>query len=490
MITKFFDSRASIACFVSFLLLLPARLQADIKLPGIFSNNMVLQRNVKVPIWGWADKGENVKVTFNGKNYATKPGKDGKWKVFLDPFTAGGPYVMTISGEDQIKLVNILIGEVCVCSGQSNMEMPVNQVKNVGMEIAAANYTEIRLFTVPKKIGYRQVEKMEPCSWQVCSSSSVDGFSAVAYFFGRKLFKELNIPVGLINTYWGGNVVETWMSADAANSIDDFKENMKQLNGSELSTIESNVKASFQIWKDNIEKNDEGIKNKWHLEDIDDASWGKMVLHQIWENAELPDFDGVVWFRREIVLSEKEASEGITLNLGKIDDIDRTYLNGQFIGSLDKYNIVWTYHIIPSILKPGKNVIAIKVIDLGGGGGIWGDQQDMSNISSTGTYLLAGEWNYKVGINNGPSPMSSNPNSFPTLLFNGMIYPMLPLAVRGAIWYQRESNASRAYQYQTVFPTLITDWRKQFNNPDMPFFFVQLANFMPIKPQPSESEWA
>ena len=477
-----------------FLMLFSGMAQAIVKLPYIFTNNMVLQRDVKVPVWGWAAKGEGVKITFAGKKYSAKPAVDGKWTVYLDPLPAGGPYEMVIKGKNEIVLKNILMGEVWVCSGQSNMEMPLagwGNIKNSAKEIAEANYPNIRLFTVVKKVGDKPVAELEPAEWKVCSPATIPEFSSVGYFFGRNLNKELNVPIGLINTSWGGTIAETWMSAGAANSIEDFKEPVKQLSSLNSDKLKTEAEAKSKIWNENIEKNDAGIRNKWFESAADDSQWKEMRLTQQWETAGLPDFDGVVWFRKEIVLNDAEAKAGITLNLAMIDDNDISFVNGKQVGATNNYSTKRIYKVDPSILKTGKNIIAVKVIDTGGGGGIYGEPQDLSYTSSLGTNSLVGDWKYNIGIKTGSKPdASTGPNSFPTLLYNGMIYPMLPIAVRGAIWYQGESNASRAYQYQSVFPTLITDWRKQFANPNMPFYFVQLANFMEVNTQPVESEWA
>jgi len=479
---------------VFFLMFFTGITEANVKLPYIFTDNMVLQRDVKVPVWGWAAKGETVKITFSNKKYTAKPGADGKWVIYLDPLPAGGPYEMVIKGKNEIILKNILMGEVWVCSGQSNMEMPLagwGNIKNHEKEISDANYPNIRLFTVVKKIGAKPVAELEPAEWKVCSPATIPEFSATGYFFGRNLNKELNVPIGLINTSWGGTIAETWISAGAANTMDDFKEPVKQLNNLNWDQLKIEADAKAKVWNENIEKNDKGIKDKWFESAVDDSQWKTMKLPQLWESAGLPDFDGVVWFRKEIVLNEAETKAGIMLNLAMIDDNDVTFVNGKQVGTTSNYSTKRIYKIDPSVLKTGKNVIAVKVIDTGGGGGIYGEPQDLAYTSSLGVISLAGDWKYNVGVNAGSKPdVSTGPNSFPTLLYNGMIYPMLPFAVRGAIWYQGESNASRAYQYQTLFPLLITDWRKQFANPNMAFYFVQLANFMDVNPTPVESEWA
>lgn len=468
---------------------------ANVTLPKIFTDNMVLQRDVKVPVWGWAGKGEKVTVTFAGKKYSAMPDATGKWVVSLASLPAGGPYEMTIKGKNLITLKNILMGEVWLCSGQSNMEMPLagwGRIKDYQTEIANANYPNIRLFTVPKKIGNKPVKDMDGGKWEECSPSTIPEFSSVAYFFGRKLYKELNIPIGLINSSWGGTVAETWVSAGAINTMNDFKGQLNTLDGLDWGNLKSDFEKKAKVWDETAEKKDLGTQEHWESQDLKDDDWKTMTLPQLWEAAGLPDFDGVVWYRHEFILDEKEAAAGITLNLGKIDDSDVSFVNGKQIGStINKYSEPRVYKVDASLLHKGKNTIAVRIIDYAGGGGIWGEPQELSYSSSNGTHSLADNWKYKPGIKMESKPdVNIGPNSFPTLLYNGMIYPMLPLAIRGVIWYQGESNASRAYQYQTLFPLLINDWRTQFANPQMPFYFVQLANYQSPVREPAESDWA
>jgi Beta-galactosidase/beta-glucuronidase len=468
---------------------------ANVTLPRIFTDNMVLQRDVKVPVWGWADKGEKVTVTFAGKKYSATPDATGKWVVSLAPLAAGGPYEMTITGKNLITLKNILMGEVWLCSGQSNMEMPLagwGRIKDYQTEIANANYPNIRLFTVPKKIGNKPVKDMESGKWEECSPSTIPEFSSVAYFFGRNLNKELKVPIGLINSSWGGTVAETWVSAGAINTMNDFKVQLNTLDGLDWTNLKSDFEKKAKEWDETVEKKDIGLLEHWENPTLKDDDWKTMNLPQLWEAAGLPDFDGVVWFRHEFILDEKEAAAGITLYLGKIDDSDVSFVNGKQIGStMNKYSEPRVYKVDASLLHKGKNTIAVRIIDYSGGGGIWGEPQELSYKSSNGTVSLADNWRYKPGIKMDSKPdVNIGPNSFPTLLYNGMIYPLLPLAIRGAIWYQGEANASRAYQYQTLFPLLINDWRTQFANPQMPFYFVQLANYQSHVREPAESDWA
>lgn len=464
---------------------------AAVRLPKIISSNMVLQRNIKTPIWGWANKGEKVKISFVGKNYSTVANPSGKWIIYMDPLPEGGPYDLSISASNKITLKNILIGEVWVCSGQSNMEWPMTSVKDSQAEIAAANYPKIRLFTVPKKVSATPKEDTEGGEWLECSSTTVPGFSAVGYFFGRNLQQNLNVPIGLINSSWGGTILETWASEEAVLSIPDFQNQMAEMKKADLPALETNFAKMQKEWNDKIENGDRGMKENWNTAGFNDASWKTMNLPQLWESAGL-NMDGVVWFRKEIKLDKAEAAAGITLNLGAIDDSDNTFVNGKMVGeTMNQYSKKRVYNIGPEILKEGINVIVVKVTDTGGGGGIYGDATDMYYVSPKGKISLAGNWKYEIGVDPGPNPNAKvGPNAYPTLLFNGMIKPILPFAVQGAIWYQGESNAGRAKQYERLLPLLISDWRKQWNNPEMSFHFVQLANYMAAKSEPGSSEWA
>lgn len=486
--------KRSLVILLCFELLMVPVVHGKVTIARIFSINMVLQRDVKVRVWGWAEKNESVTITFAGKKYSTKTNSQGKWSVSLNPLPAGGPYEMKVKGTNEIILTNILVGEVWLCSGQSNMEMNVGSSMNADAEIPAAGYPDIRLFTVPKKMSPLPEQDMKSGEWTVCSPATVGNFSAVAYFFGRNLYKELHVPVGLIHSSWGGTDIETWISPGAMNTLEDFTKKVHLISSAPWDSlckeVEKKADENVRSWHANLDKNDPGLKNSWADMNYNDGDWPEMNLPQHLE-AFLPGYDGVVWFRKHIFLTEKEAGTGITINLGRVDDSDISYLNGVIVGSKPNSSDVRSYKVDPSVLKSGENIITMRVIDLGGAGGIGGEPGAMSYTSVEGSHSLAGSWKYKPAFKSGPMPwIFLSPNSFPGLLFNGMIHPLLPLAVRGTIWYQGENNASRALQYQTLFPLMINDWRGQFKNPDMPFYFVQLANYMAPQKKPSESAWA
>jgi sialate O-acetylesterase len=480
--------------FITFISLIGNfNVNAEVKLPRIFSSNMVLQKGIDNPVWGWANKGEQITVTFNNQSVRTKTDKNGKWSVKLPVQEYGGPYTMTVKGKNTIVFDNILIGEVWVCSGQSNMEFQVGQAINAVNEIATANFPKIRLFTVPKTVSQFPENDISSGEWEECSPETVSDFSAVAYFFGRDIFRELNVPIGLIHTSWGGTVAETWSSAETISKDPDLKGNLDELKQMDLSKYKEEKMAQIKkILGGEVSDKDLGMENGkavWAAPDFNDSNWKTIKTPIYWEQQGFTDIDGIAWYRKEIILTEEQSNANATLHLGKIDDADITFVNGVEIGKTNSYDKDRVYTIESKILKPGKNIIAVRVDDTGGNGGIWGDSKDLYFDFKNEKMDISGDWKFRISkamVGN----LSIGPNSYPTLLFNGMINPILPYGIKGAIWYQGESNAGRAKQYQRVFPDVIKDWRTHWNQGDFPFLFVSLANFYPPVETPVESDWA
>jgi len=360
------------------------------------------------------------------------------------------------------------------------MEMPIEgwgKINNYEKEVAAANYPMIRHIKVPNTVSSTPQDNIPKADWKVCSPETAGDFTAAGYFFARELYNKLKIPVGLINTSWGGTMVETWTSRQAFENSDEFKEmiaTMPQLNLDSMAKIkkEESLKRieALQGSMDNIDA------TNWNEPTTNDNAWPQMHLPNFWETQQLGDMDGIVWFRKTINLSAEDAGKAATLELAMIDDNDVTYVNGTKVGSTAAYNAKRNYPVEPGILKEGKNVIAVRVDDTGGYGGIYGDSADMKLTIGNHAIPLYGAWHFKVEKITGGSA-SIGPNSYPTLLFNAMLNPLIPYAFRGVIWYQGETNAGRAYQYRKAFPLMITDWRKRWNDGDFPFYFVQLASF-------------
>ncbi|MBN2775281.1 MAG: sialate O-acetylesterase [Prolixibacteraceae bacterium] len=480
---------------LTFILLLVFSLSANgnIKLPKIFSSNMVLQQGIEIPVWGWADPGERVNVTFNNSTERIRADKEGKWRVSLPVQEYGGPYIMTITGNNSITFKNVMIGEVWVCSGQSNMEFRVSQAINAEEEIKDAKYPNIRLFTVPRIIAQFPQDDISSGEWVECSPETVGGFSAVGYFFGRNLEEKLDVPIGLIHTSWGGTVAETWTSPETIEKDPDFAGSMEKLQQMDMEKIKEEKMANIKkILGGDVPKLDSGMVSGepvWSAFDFNDGYWKTIRTPALWESQGYIDIDGIAWYRKEIYLNEEQTKNNLTLHLGKIDDSDITWLNGIEVGTTNDYSKDRIYTVDAKYLRPGKNMLVVRVNDTGGGGGIYGDPREQFIAIGDEKVDISGDWKFKISKASVEST-SVGPNDFPTLLYNGMLNPIIPYSIKGAIWYQGESNAGRAKQYQRIFPNMIKDWRQHWGQGDFPFFFVSLANYMRAVDVPSESEWA
>ena len=453
---------------------------AAVRLPKIFGDSMVLQRGRPVPVWGWASPQEKLTVQFHGQSKSTSADAQGRWNLLLNQEGAGGPYTLTVSGAgNKITLNNILVGDVWVCSGQSNMEFHVNGVTSAAAEIEAADFPQIRHFYLPKDISATPLDDIKyPGSWKPTTPANVKDFTAVGYFFARELYQQLHIPIGLIHTSWGGTDIETWISREGLAGSEPFKDLMTTLPRLNLDSMANSrtEKTNQLIRQIQPALPAAGASQAWKETAYDDHAWPKMPLPALWEQ-QLKDFDGVVWFRKEITVSAADAGKPAELHLSTIDDSDDSYVNGQKAGSTrNEYGAQRIYRLPAGVLKEGKNVIAVRVEDTGGGGGIYGEAKDLYIRIGNTNLPLAGDWDFQIESVS-QSAATLGPNSYPSLLFNAMINPIIPFAIKGAIWYQGENNAGRAYQYRQAFPLLIQDWRRVWKEGNFPFYFVQLASF-------------
>jgi len=465
---------------------------SQVTLPPLFNCNMVLQQGIPIPVWGWASPGEKVTVTLDKNVAVTLTGKNGKWRVNLPKMNYGGPYKMTVKGKNFRTIENIMIGEVWVCSGQSNMEFRVISAKNSASEIASANYPNIRFFTVKKRVSQKPQENLEEGEWWVCTPETVPDFSAVGYFFGRNLLDKLKVPIGLINTSWGGTVAETWTSAQTIENDPDLKDKLKELSGIDMAKGKEKKMADILALLKEIPKKDQGLIDGVAVYadlNLDDTGWAEITPERVWEESGYVGIDGIAWYRKTIELTAEQAKAAKMISLGAIDDNDNTWINGTKIGSTKSHNEKRNYKIPANTLREGKNVISIRVEDNGGSGGLYGGTDDKYLQIADKKLSLSDKWKFKVTEARIAS-LDYSPNDYPTLLYNGMINPIIPYGIRGAIWYQGESNASRARQYKRIFPEMIKDWRTKWNQGNFPFLFVQLANFKKSVKVPGESEWA
>ncbi len=473
----------------------PLALHGNVKLPRVVGSNMVLQRDAPLTIWGWADPGEKVVIAFAGKTLSVRADREGNWKTVFPPMKAGGPFTMVIRAKNTIQLDNIMVGEVWICSGQSNMEWIVANSNNSQEEIKRADYPDIRLFDVPNRISFKPESDVSGGTWKICSPETVANFSAIGYFFGRNLYQDLHVPIGLISSEWGGTLIESWTSEDALGTVPAMKTRLDALRSIDVKNLEEEQRQKSDRIRNMITGTMDGIVDGtavWAQADYDDAAWPFMKVPGLWENTLLPSLDGVVWFRREVEIPESLIGGDVTLSLGKIDDSDMTWINGILIGkTTNKYNQDRNYPVPSAMLKPGKIVITVRIEDTGGGGGFWGEDEALSLNGTKGSVSLAGNWKFRISpVNYSFNDAIAGPNDYPSILYNGMIHPLLNYSVKGAIWYQGESNADAAFLYRTLHPLMIDNWREKWNNPDLVFLLVQLANYMKPVPQPANSEWA
>ncbi|MBN1457293.1 MAG: hypothetical protein JW912_05535 [Sedimentisphaerales bacterium] len=479
---------------------------ADVSVPSVIGDNMVLQQQAAVPVWGQADPGEKISVKASWSLFSEKTTADneGNWMVKVKTPKFGGPYTVTIKGKNTIKLKNVLVGEVWVCSGQSNMEMRLNSVLNNENEIANANRPDIRLFTVPK-IFAESPQKDCNGVWSECSPGTAETFSAAAYFFGREINEQLGIPVGLIHTSWGGTPAEAWTSKTALENHPDLAYLLEGLkDNADAEKIEKKYINDLDEWHKGLNASDAGIDSAWEKVDTDESEWQEMVLPTTWESAGHEGFDGIVWFRKQVTIPAGWMGKDMVLELGPIDDMDTTWFNGTETGQKNEsgfWAVPRLYKVPASAVKPGENNITVRVIDTGGDGGIYGRQDQLKIYPASNpeeAISLAGKWKYRIGSDlKGLAPMPRTPatrkNQYsPTMLYNGMLTPVIPYGIRGAIWYQGESNAGRAYQYRTLFPVMINCWRQAWGQGDFPFYFTQIAPYNygtePVCPELQEAQ--
>lgn len=475
---------------VIFCLLISQSIRAEIKLPGYFTDNMMLQRDMPIKIWGWGNWYETVTVSIHDQKVNTRCKKDGTWEIILSPIPYGGPYSLTVQGkENSIKIENILIGDIWLCSGQSNMEWTVEQSANSKQEVQNANYPEIRALKVPKSIKNSPQDNFN-AQWEICSPSTVGAFSGIAYYYARALYKEVQIPIGIINASWGGTDIETWISDEAFTALPSNVQ--KQYNMEVVNNLEEYIrqnKGQKQAFLDAME-NDPGINNQWFIPGFNTVAWEEMKVPGEWGTTPLSLIDGHVWFKYDLNLTCTEAGRPATLSLGTIDDADITWVNGTKVGNASGWDTPRIYSIPPGILKEGSNNITVRVTDNGGSGGMWGQEADIYLEIDNTRHSLAGNWKYQMSVANADyHVLDITPNMVHSSLYNTMIHPLTPFRIKGVIWYQGENNVGAGYDYRTLFQTQIKDWRTRWGY-ELPFYWVQLANLYPEDTTPVESSWA
>ena len=483
-----------------------------LKLPSLFSDNMVLQQKTGAAVWGTAAANKTVTVKGSwGGSVTVRSGSDGAWKAKIKTPGAGGPYELTVScGNENIVFKNVLIGEVWLCSGQSNMEMPLegwppnDTIHGGADEIRKADHPNIRLFSVEHKIS-SSVEKEFNGTWTVCTPANIASFSAAAFFFGKKLMTELNVPVGLIQSTWSGTPAEAWTGAAALSKLPEYKDVAANLRNclreqeslnkwlDQFRKIDLDVMADQNVWRD-IDLGDQDLSKT----DFSDSDWPEVRMPDTWENIGLQNYDGVIWYRKQIEIPESWRGKELVLNLGPIDDMDATYINGTKIGGFEKTGFWFEQrnYKVPAEAVTGKSLtIAVRVIDYYLGGGMYAKPEDFYiQLNETKEKLsIAGNWKYfpvgecrnsrlyvfpadKFVFNSRPGVSIDLSPLAPAMIYNAQIAPLAPYNLRGAIWYQGESNTVNPELYRRLFPAMIKNWRDDWND-RFSFYYTQIAPF-------------
>lgn len=481
--------------FVSF------SVSGNVTLPFMVSDGMVLQRESKIKIWGWASPGEKVRIKFNSKTFNTTGDAEGSWMITMPPLKAGGPYNMEIKGNNTIIITDILIGDVWFCSGQSNMVLNMERVKERYPEdIANADYPEIRNFFIPTSSDALSVHKDLPAGkWIKASPENVLSFGAATYFFARSIYNEYKIPVGIINSSVGGTPIEAWISEEGFKDFPLITGRISKLR--DTSYLNPILRASHRRQQTPVRQFrdvDKGMTESkpWFDISYNPEGWHKFWLPGYWEDQGVKGLHGVVWFRKEIIVPETMTGKPAKLFLGRIVDADNVYVNGTLTGNTTYQYPPRRYNLKPDLLKPGKNIIVVRVTNNSGKGGFVPDKPYFL-VAGNDSIDLRGEWLYKAGqvfrpvvTDPGSSQQAISMQNEPTGLYNTMVAPLINYQVKGILWYQGETNSNRPQEYGKLLPALIFDWRNKWQQGDIPFLYVQLPNFMEVQYLPSESQWA
>ena len=471
-------------------------INAQLRLPALFADDMVLQQKKVNRVWGWADPGQLVQVDFLEKNYPAYADANGNWSVFLDAAPAGKTGTMAVwAGETTFEFKNVAIGEVWICSGQSNMEWRMDMLKETyPQELKTARNENIRFMVVEKTLA-TSPQKDLPVStkWTAVTPETVGACSAVAYWYAKQLQKELNVPIGLIVTAWGGTPAQSWTSFEGLHDFSRYTQNfIDKIHPLKLEDMSRKLEEGRETFRRTMEAKADYMKQLVQP-GFDDSQWKEMYLPKPWEAQGFPALDGIVAYRLSFNVDAADAGKEATLDMPAIDDIDSTYINGTFVGTMSQWDALRKYKIPAGVLKEGKNLLVIKVRDDQGGGGLSDGAVKFAVTTGSRTIELKGNARYDIiavlpDLTGGFGALQQQP----AVLYNAMIAPLLPLSIQGAIWYQGESNADNkadAIEYNRLFPAMIRDWRQRWGQGEFPFLFVQLASFGAIQSQPADANW-
>jgi sialate O-acetylesterase len=480
---------------VALVSLLVSMTSGEVKLPRLVGDGMVLQRDTPVRIWGWASDGEKIVIHFVGSTYITAANKNGEWEVTLSGLKAGGPYAMQIDGSNSITISDVLVGDVWVCSGQSNMGLMLGSLGHVyHNEIEQSDNPFIRQFMVFPGTSFQGREtEFKFGKWMHANPQNVRSFTAVGYFFAKRLYEAYKVPIGLINASLGGSSTEAWISEESLKSFPKYHQEAERFRDPGLlKRINRQDDERVGNWNIQVRQNDEGYKdslNVWWNPNLAASGWDTMYVPGYWADSRIGPVNGVVWFRREFIVPAAMVSKPAMLKLGRIVDADSVFIDGTFIGTTGSQYAERNYKVPANLLKEGVNTIVVRVINyVRHGGFVPGKQYELSVDDNR--INLAGEWKYRVGATAEALEDRLFTGKIPTGLFNNMIAPMLPYRIKGVLWYQGESNTSRAFEHFELFKLLIHDWRQNWHQGDFPFVYAQLPNFVEVNIETTQYDWA
>ena len=479
---------------------------AKVKLPALISDGMVLQREQPIKVWGTADAGESVQVKFlkNATPTGVKGGKlkvaytvtadaNGRWTLTLPAMKPGGPYILQVN---DIELKDILVGDVWLCSGQSNMELPVSRVTDMFRdEIAAYENTNIRQLKVPNIFNFHapQADLPDYVAWKPLTQENVMNFSALGYFFAKAMYEKNSIPVGLINSSWGGTPAEAWISEEGLKEFPKYINDKRQYeDDAYLKSIKQTEGLSFYRWNTSLYRGDAGLHEAtpWYSANYNDKDWKTVDLFSTdWGTNGLNPINGSHWFRKEVEVPQDWNGKEATLRLGCIVDADSVYVNGTFVGTISYQYPPRIYTIPAGVLKAGKNTVTIRLIS-NNSYPHFVKEKPYKIICGNEEVSLQGEWKYRLGAPMPPAPGMMFFCYEPVCLYNAMIAPLQNYGIRGVLWYQGESNVDRRNEYAALLTALIADWRNTFGNPELPFYIVELADFLSRDDVSGRQAWA
>lgn len=468
-------------------------------LADVFQDHAVLQRDRPIAVWGEAGAGQSVVVRFDGVEVSAQAGEDGRWRVDLPAHAAGGPFTLVaIAGGESESRSDILVGDVWLCSGQSNMEFQLRYATNAWTELRTIDDPDIRIIKVPRRSSTTpRTDLPEGSVWAVNSAEATADFSAVCYFMARELRRHEDVPLGLMDVSWGGSIIQDWISPRGLQAAGGYEEEFAILEAHALSPAEGRARLS-EVMRRWSARRDPGDAAGWSAADFDDSDWSHMTLDGFWEDsddASLAHFDGALWYRKHFTATADQAASPGTLSLGPADDIDTTFINGVEVGMMSGWDTPRDYELPAGVLREGENVIAVRVIDTGGGGGLWGPAEERRiAFSDAASISLDGEWRYRVSAAlaeaGAPPRVPWIGGSGISTIANGMLEPLVPYGLAGIAWYQGESNVAEAKEYLRLQALLADDLRTRFAAPDAPFVLAQLTAFGAYTVAPGKSSWA